>query len=81
MRSNSSSDRSSSRLRTLIDGAFRPGAGDLFYWDVLPLNAAALQLAQDLGFERARSLVRMVYGADLRGGDEQVYGISGFELG
>ena len=65
----------------LMQASFRAGAGELYYWDVLPRNAAAVRLLQDLGFERVRSLVRMVYGPDLREDEEHVYAISGFELG
>jgi RimJ/RimL family protein N-acetyltransferase len=67
--------------RALVSSAFRAGEGDLYYWDVLPHNTAALRLVQDLGFERVRSLVRMVSGPGLRGYEEHVYAIGGFELG
>ncbi len=67
--------------RALIDGAFRGGEGELHYWDVLPCNSASVRLAQDLGFACVRSLVRMVRGPELRGGEERVYAIGGFELG
>jgi len=52
-----------------------------WYWDLLPENRAAVQLARDLGFERVRTLTRMVWGRDLREHEEQVFAISGFELG
>lgn len=67
--------------RALMACCFRAGEGDLFYWDVLPRNEHAVRLLEDLGFERVRSLIRMVYGPDLAGGEERVYAISGFELG
>lgn len=52
-----------------------------WYWDLLPENRAAVQIARDLGFERVRTLTRMVWGRDLRENEEQVFAISGFELG
>ena len=52
-----------------------------WYWDLLPENRAAVQIARDLGFARVRTLTRMVWGRDLRGNEEQVFAISGFELG
>lgn len=50
-------------------------------WDLLPENRAAVQIARDFGFERVRTLTRMVWGRDLREHEEQVFAISGFELG
>ncbi len=67
--------------RALVQSSFCSGEGDLYYWDVLPHNTGALRLVQDLGFERVRALVRMVSGPDLRGNDQRVYAIGGFELG
>jgi len=52
-----------------------------WYWDLLPENPAAVQIARELGFERVRTLTRMVWGRDLRENEEQVFAISGFELG
>ncbi len=52
-----------------------------WYWDLLPENRAAVQIARDFGFERVRTLTRMVWGRDLRQNEEQVFAISGFELG
>jgi RimJ/RimL family protein N-acetyltransferase len=66
--------------RELAQRSFRPGGSDLFFWDVLPENTAAVRLTAQLGFERIRSLVRMVRGTDLREREERVYGICGFEL-
>ena len=56
-----------------------PGIG--WCWDLLPENRAAVQMAGELGFERVRTLTRMVWGRDLREHEEQVFAISGFELG
>ena len=56
-------------------------AGKVF-WDILPENVPAMRLAQSLGFEPGRKLVRMYLGADaLRGPVEGVYAGAGFELG
>jgi len=51
------------------------------YWDLLPRNQAALDIAIDLGFSPRRKLIRMVRGRDLRGRQEWIYAIAGFELG
>ncbi len=68
--------------RALIGSCFRAGEGDLFFWDVLPHNTHAVRLLERLGFERVRSLVRMVYGESVSAGcPERVYAIRGFELG
>lgn len=56
-------------------------SGDESYWDILPRNFAALEVATDLGFIAQRKLLRMVRGRDLRGREEWIYGIAGFELG
>jgi GNAT superfamily N-acetyltransferase len=51
------------------------------YWDFLPQNQAAKDLATELGFIPQRKLVRMVRGRDLRGREDWIYAIAGFELG
>ncbi len=50
-------------------------------WDLLPSNRNAVAIAQDLGFTPARHLQRMVRGKELRGQEETIYAIAGFELG
>jgi GNAT superfamily N-acetyltransferase len=50
-------------------------------WDLLPNNASAIALARDLGFAPSRTLLRMVRGEPLRGEEETIYAIAGFELG
>ncbi|HVW12166.1 MAG TPA: GNAT family N-acetyltransferase [Bryobacteraceae bacterium] len=52
-----------------------------WFWDLLPENREAVMIARDLGFERVRTLTRMVWGRDLREHEERVFAISGFELG
>jgi GNAT superfamily N-acetyltransferase len=56
-------------------------AGEASYWDVLPQNQLARGLATELGFTPQRKLVRMVRGRDLRGREDWIYAIAGFELG
>lgn len=50
-------------------------------WDLLPGNNNAVRVAHALGFTRRRSLTRMARGKALRGRDDLVYAIAGFELG
>lgn len=69
--------RSASAAREFIEWC----AGPESYWDILPQNVAALEIATDLGFSAQRKLLRMVRGRDLRGREEWIYGIAGFELG
>ena len=52
-----------------------------WYWDLLPDNKAAIEIAKELGFTPKRQLTRMVRGEDFRGDDELVYAIAGFEIG
>jgi GNAT superfamily N-acetyltransferase len=67
---------------SLIRSAFKPSAGEAYFWDVLPQNVEAVNLLRRLGFERVRSLVRMVRGPALPRADEHtIYAIRGFELG
>ncbi|HEY4052262.1 MAG TPA: GNAT family N-acetyltransferase [Terriglobales bacterium] len=56
------------------------GTSDIF-WDLLPSNQDAVSLASELGFSTQRRLTRMFRGEQLRGRDELVYAIAGFELG
>jgi GNAT superfamily N-acetyltransferase len=67
---------------SLIRSAFEPSRGETYFWDVLPQNGEAVQLLRRLGFERVRSLVRMVRGPALPRADEHtIFAIKGFELG
>jgi GNAT superfamily N-acetyltransferase len=50
-------------------------------WDLLSQNRNAIAIAQDLEFAPQRSLTRMVRGKDLRGEDDSVYALAGFEFG
>jgi len=51
------------------------------FWDLLPSNRDAVGLAAELGFTRQRVLTRMARGKPLRGRDDMIYAIAGFELG
>jgi GNAT superfamily N-acetyltransferase len=52
-----------------------------WFWDILPANQDAVAIARNLGFERARRLMRMVRGQNVRGDESMVYAIAGFEAG
>ncbi len=66
--------------RTLIR-AVLPAADSGWSWDLLPSNTSAVALAGELGFTPRRHLLRMSRGKDLRGREESIYAIAGFELG
>jgi GNAT superfamily N-acetyltransferase len=51
------------------------------FWDLLPSNRDAVELAGELGFSLQRRLMRMFRGDALRGREELIYAIAGFELG
>lgn len=55
--------------------------GGSWYWDLMPSNAAAVDLARWFGFSCVRRLRRMRLGETLRGCDDQVFALGGFELG
>jgi GNAT superfamily N-acetyltransferase len=67
--------------RALIAERIRTGASAGWSWDLLPENRDAVAIATDLGFTEQRRLLRMVRGKDLRGRQELIYAIAGFELG
>ena len=50
-------------------------------WDLLSQNKNAVTLAKDFGFTPRRHLTRMVRGKDLRGREESIYALAGFEFG
>jgi GNAT superfamily N-acetyltransferase len=52
-----------------------------WFWDLLPANEQAAELAVDFGFRVERRLMRMARGAELRGNDAALYAIAGFEFG
>jgi len=56
-------------------------SGGPWCWDLLPVNSAAVEVAQALGFAPARRLQRMSRGIELRARDENIFALGGFELG
>jgi GNAT superfamily N-acetyltransferase len=60
---------------------FEQVSGSAWYWDLPPSNGDAVVLAKELGFSPERKLSRMVRGKDLRGKEDAIYAIAGFELG
>ncbi len=64
----------------LIDLALAAASGPV-YWDLLPDNAAAADLARKLGFSPFRHLKRMARGQAPPEQRSLIYGLSGFETG
>jgi GNAT superfamily N-acetyltransferase len=59
---------------------------ELVYWDILPRNREAIQIARDFGFERARELLRMALPGirnpeQLKNNGALVFATAGFEYG
>lgn len=67
--------------RTLLERGLQAGNPSGWFWDLLPENRPAVALAQEMGFSPQRHLLRMVRGKDLRGKEQAIYAIAGFELG
>jgi GNAT superfamily N-acetyltransferase len=67
--------------RVMIAEGIRIGGSAGWSWDLLPENRDAVAIATELGFNAQRRLLRMVRGKDLRGREEMIYAIAGFELG
>lgn len=67
--------------RHLISAHLQAASPNGWYWDLLPENQAAGDLAQANGFTRQRRLVRMVRGRDLRAQENCLFAIAGFEFG
>jgi hypothetical protein len=72
---------SAATARLLIERALKRGNKGGWSWDLFPQNTAALGLAKEFNFIPKRHLLRMVRGKDLRGQEEKIYAIAGFELG
>lgn len=71
---------SASVARSLITRCVQSTASALS-WDLLKLNHDSEVIAKDLGFTPQRCLTRMVRGRDLRGREESIYALGGFEFG
>ena len=67
--------------RSLIEGAISRYPDSSWFWDLLPANGDAVAIAQELGFARVRNLTLMTWGLELRGKEENVFAIGGFEFG
>jgi GNAT superfamily N-acetyltransferase len=52
-----------------------------WFWDILPANVHAANLATRFGFTLDRRLVRMSRGVPLREDESRIYAIAGFEFG
>lgn len=70
-----------STARSLIEDAIARYPDNGWFWDLLPANRDAMAIAQDLGFARARALTRMAWGRELRGKEQHIFAIGGFEFG
>jgi GNAT superfamily N-acetyltransferase len=67
--------------RKIISSVLNAFADRSLSWDLLPANKQAVALASELGLSRQRCLTRMARGKPLRGHDEMIFAIAGFELG
>lgn len=67
--------------QSLVEDALSRHPRSGWFWDLLPANRQAVAIARDLGFARARTLTRMTRGRELRGKEENVFAIGGFEFG
>jgi GNAT superfamily N-acetyltransferase len=69
----------------MIAALLRRHQGETVYWDLLPANASARELAESLGFRCARKLVRMSRPLSARQGTPQriewQFATAGFEYG
>jgi len=71
----------SASAQALTTSTLKASPSVAWSWDLFPHNRNAVALALELGFTRQRVLTRMSRGRTLRGRDEMVYAIAGFELG
>jgi GNAT superfamily N-acetyltransferase len=73
--------RSARSARQLLELGLRTPSANGWYWDILPANQDAIALATEFGFTPQRRLLRMSRGEPLRGKEESIYAIAGFEFG
>ncbi len=73
--------RTPDTAQTLIEATLESHPDTGWFWDILPANEAATTLARQFGFEPVRTLTRMVWGKELRGKEDQIFAIGGFEFG
>ncbi len=70
-----------STAHSLIEGAIARHPDSGWFWDLLPSNRDAVAIAQKLGFVPTRKLTRMMRGREVRGKEENIFAIGGFEFG
>jgi GNAT superfamily N-acetyltransferase len=77
--------RSTEAARRLLEWFLAAHPGETVCWDLLPDNAAAVELAREYGFEPVRKLVRMARrlapGEGIRAEGAKVFASAGFEYG
>jgi GNAT superfamily N-acetyltransferase len=72
--------------QSLLEWFLSRHSNEPVYWDLLPDNLEAVQLARDFGFERSRQLVRMARKGPaetrpLATSQREIYAIAGLEFG
>ena len=67
--------------RFIIANCLATATSEPWFWDLLPRNVLAVNLARELGFTPVRRLTRMIFGEAPQRRDEWVYAIAGFEFG
>lgn len=72
--------RNPGAARRLVERCLAARDG-IWFWDLLPSNCEAVQIASAFGFKPERKLVRMVKGQDARGNESMIYAGGGFEFG
>lgn len=73
--------RSHEAARGLLAWFLTRHPNDAVLWDILPGNAAAVELAREFGFGSARRLTRMARGIGIRQNISLVYAGAGFAFG
>ena len=78
--------RSAGAARELLTWFLQRHEQEDVYWDILPVNTGAVEIAREFGFERQRELVRMALAGErnplpLRHRDSLVFATAGFEFG
>ncbi|HEV2690054.1 MAG TPA: GNAT family N-acetyltransferase [Bryobacteraceae bacterium] len=73
--------RSHDTARALAEWFLARHPDEWVFWDILPENGAAANVARELGFTAARRLTRMLRGAQIRQNTSLVYAGAGFEFG
>jgi GNAT superfamily N-acetyltransferase len=69
------------QARSLLEWFVSRHASESIYWDLLPDNQQAVDLARGYGFARCRQLVRMARGSAAAQRPQEMYAIAGLEFG